>query len=476
MAVRPTQSSIFNLVSRGLQSNLTKLAHAQERVSSGKEILRPSDDAVGTARALSMRRRLGLLNRFRDSVDSGRPILETTTSALEEASGILSEARALVVQSMSGSMNPTDREAMGLQIELILEKLVDVANTKIGDRFVFSGTKTDQEPFNLTSTGGEATVEYLGNDSVQRISVGFGTDLAVNVPGSEVFGASAVSEVTLSGLTGASLGATANQGTGYSDVLFRHDATTGTPGSGLALVSTGQFDTILNDHVLQVNGAESKIRLGNGEFVPMPVAGDSNYTNFAVYDSDGSELHVDFTAYTGADSSAVMHGEGSVAMPRGAYTALTFTETDMELVGQDGTVLHMDATGVTRSGNELASFTGATSIFDVLAGVAADLRNTSGLPAKDVVDRLSLRFGELEANFNRSLRALGTLGARTERLISSGSRLETVSLNVEGQLSQVEDVDITKVILEMNRTEQTLQLAQATGSRLIQHTLLDFLG
>ena len=74
------------------------------------------------------------------------------------------------------------------------------------------------------------------------------------------------------------------------------------------------------------------------------------------------------------------------------------------------------------------------------------------------------------------MRALGTLGARTERLISSGSRLETVSLNVEGQLSQVEDVDITEVILEMNRTEQTLQLAQATGSRLIQHTLLDFLG
>jgi flagellar hook-associated protein 3 FlgL len=133
-------------------------------------------------------------------------------------------------------------------------------------------------------------------------------------------------------------------------------------------------------------------------------------------------------------------------------------------------------TSVSRSGNELASFTGATSIFDVLAGVASDLGNNEGLPPKDVVDRIAQRFGELEANFNRSLRALGTLGARTERLISSGSRLETVSLNVEGQLSQVEDVDITEVILEMNRTEQTLQLAQATGSRLIQHTLLDFLG
>jgi hypothetical protein len=40
----------------------------------------------------------------------------------------------------------------------------------------------------------------------------------------------------------------------------------------------------------------------------------------------------------------------------------------------------------------------------------------------------------------------------------------------------VEEADVTDVILDMTRTEQTLQLAQATGARLLQNTLLNYLG
>ncbi len=171
MSIRPTQTSTFALVERGLMLNFTKLATAQEKVATGKQILRPSDDAVGTARALSMRRQLGLLGRFTQGVESGRPILETSTAALEEASGILSEARALLVQSMSGSMNPNDREAIGLQIELILEKLVDVANTKTADRYVFAGTATDQQPYSMVNGKDGLEINYHGNDAVQKISI-----------------------------------------------------------------------------------------------------------------------------------------------------------------------------------------------------------------------------------------------------------------------------------------------------------------
>jgi len=97
------------------------------------------------------------------------------------------------------------------------------------------------------------------------------------------------------------------------------------------------------------------------------------------------------------------------------------------------------------------------------------------MAANDVVARVQLRFGELEHNYDKILNGLGTLGAHTERLISSGNRLEALSLNVESLLSQVEDIDIAQVVLEMTKAEQTLQVAQATGSRLIQNSLLNYL-
>lgn len=456
--------------------NLGKLATAQEHVATGKQILRPSDDAVGTGRALSMRQRLSMLERFGSSIDNGRPILETSTAALEEVSGILSEARALLIESMSGSMNASDREANGLQIELVLDKLVDVANTKIGDRFVFAGTRTNRQPYELTYVSGEARIEYFGDRGVQRISIGFGTELAINVPGSEVFGTRAVQSVDLSKITGVALGTSANQGQGYSDIVLRHDATVGVPGSGITLASAGAQDTILGDHTLVVDAAAGTVRLDAGTALVIPSPTDPNYTDFVVEDENGGTLHLDFSAFSGASSSAVLSGQGSVSLDGSAFVPVTFTETDLELIGTNKeSILHIDTTGVRRAGKELVSFTGATDIFAVLAGVAADLRNDAGLPQNEVVDRLALRFDELDRNFNQALKSLGTLGARTERLNSSGSRLETLSLNVEGLLSQIEDVDITSVILDMNKSEQTLQLAQMTGSRLIQHTLLDFL-
>jgi flagellin-like hook-associated protein FlgL len=39
----------------------------------------------------------------------------------------------------------------------------------------------------------------------------------------------------------------------------------------------------------------------------------------------------------------------------------------------------------------------------------------------------------------------------------------------------VEDADFAEVALDLQRSEQTLQLAQATGSRLMQQSLLRFL-
>lgn len=456
--------------------NMTKFANAQERVATGKAILRPSDDAVGTNRALSMRRRLGQLERFQGSVQSGRPILETSTAALEEASGVLSEARALIVQSLNGSLSGSDRQAIGQQMDLIVEQLVDVANTKIGDRYIFAGTKTDAEPYSLSYSNGEAVVQYNGNESVQNISIGFGTDLKLNVPGSEVFGARQLQGVELSGLTGVQLGTTANQGSGYADLVLRHDATTGTPGSGLALAAGGADDTILNDHALTVDAAAGTIMLDGGEALLVPAPGDADYTNFAVTNESGAVVHLDFTGYTGVSSVATLSGAGSISLNGGAFTPITFSETDLELIDPaTDTVLHLDTTGIGRAGDELASFTGSTDVFSVLAGLAADLRNTADLPANDVVDRLNLRFGELQQNFDKVLNSLGALGSRTERLLSTGNRLETLTVNVEGMLSQVEDADITDVILEMNQAEQTLQLAQATGSRLIQRSLLDFL-
>jgi flagellar hook-associated protein 3 FlgL len=155
---------------------------------------------------------------------------------------------------------------------------------------------------------------------------------------------------------------------------------------------------------------------------------------------------------------------------------LDLTQTDLELVDAGtGTILHLDTRRVVRATSELYSFEGGVNGFDVLQGMIEDLENIHDLTGPELRDRLASRLGELDRNFENVQSAQGTLGARTQRLNSGAERLGEFEMTLKGLISDREDADLASVILDMTKAEQTLQVAQASGTRLLQTTLLDYL-
>ena len=67
------------------------------------------------------------------------------------------------------------------------------------------------------------------------------------------------------------------------------------------------------------------------------------------------------------------------------------------------------------------------------------------------------------------------MGTREERLAATEDRLNELDVHLQALRSSIEDADITKAVLELNKAEQTLQAAQASGARLIQQTFLNFI-
>ena len=91
------------------------------------------------------------------------------------------------------------------------------------------------------------------------------------------------------------------------------------------------------------------------------------------------------------------------------------------------------------------------------------------------IDRLGNRLTEFDRNFDNLQISNGHLGARIERLELTEARLTDLDLNLQGLQSEVEDTDLADAVLKMTRAEQTLEVAQATGARLIQQSLLNYL-
>lgn len=68
-----------------------------------------------------------------------------------------------------------------------------------------------------------------------------------------------------------------------------------------------------------------------------------------------------------------------------------------------------------------------------------------------------------------------TNGARVNRLASLETKMTALDIEYQRQLSNVEDVDLTQVIVRLASAEAAYQAALGAGARLIQPSLLDYL-
>jgi flagellar hook-associated protein 3 len=398
-------------------------------------------------------------------------------SVLQDSSELLTEIRTLVIQSMNGTLSEEDRHSLAAEISFLRDQMVELSNSRIQGQYVFGGTNTTSPPFAESSSGGTKYVGYTGNGDLQEVPIGEGVDIAVNVPGSSIFSKHEGTGTGFSGLTGLSGGTTGDFGTGFEYIDVKHDGTSapGIGAVGIALANGGANDTIIGDATLTIDLVEGTISLG-GETVVLPEVGDAEATDIVVKTASGAEVHLDMTGWTGAASTSVVSGAGSISIGGSAYTPLDFSETDLEMKNPaTGSVVHVNLGGVNRAGEELVQFEGAVNMFDALQEIVDALENETELESNKVVDRLGMGLNELDRNQANLLGGIGVLGSRSVRMTNSLERLEGQTLELEGMRSDLRDVDFSQAVLELTQAEQRLELVQMSGTRMISNSLLNFM-
>jgi flagellar hook-associated protein 3 FlgL len=160
-----------------------RLADAQERVSSGKQIEKPSDDPLGAERAVRLRGELQTTSAYSTAVDESKSWLDATDSALSSITDIVQTARELTVQAANGATTPSARQSIKVQIDALTEQLKTTLNGAYDGRYIFSGTATDTPPYDLTSATPDA---YRGDANAVVRQIGPGVSVQVNVTADDV--------------------------------------------------------------------------------------------------------------------------------------------------------------------------------------------------------------------------------------------------------------------------------------------------
>jgi len=185
--VRVTNNMVVNNVLYNLSQGASRLARYQNQLSSGRRILVPSDDPVGTVNAMYIRSQRLEKERYLKNVEDGLGWLEATERALHEMSDLLTRARELAVQGASETLPESSRAALAAEVGQLLEHAIELANTSYGGKYIFAGFETLQLPF--AAVGEPVTsVTYRGDDGGIEREIAPGVTMEVNFPGSRAFG------------------------------------------------------------------------------------------------------------------------------------------------------------------------------------------------------------------------------------------------------------------------------------------------
>lgn len=180
---RITQSMLSRATLSDLNSVSHKLSQTQRKLSSGKEINRPSDDPFGTSRAMQLRGELERIRQYQRNTDDGVAWLQTTDTALSSVGDVIQRARELALQGSNDVMDSVSRETLAGEIDQLIESAKTQMNASYAGRYVFAGTATDALPYQ--QGGGDA---YAGDANPIAREIGPGVSVELNVLGSDILG------------------------------------------------------------------------------------------------------------------------------------------------------------------------------------------------------------------------------------------------------------------------------------------------
>jgi flagellar hook-associated protein 3 FlgL len=165
--MRITTANSFTNAVDNLQQRQQDLQLAQDRLTSGKRVARPSDDPAAAARverALATSARAVADQR---GLEASRSAMQQVEGALGAATEAMQQVRELLVAAGNGSYTDAERANLGARIRGLREQLFSIANRGDGaGGYLFGGQGSAQPPF-VDGTGGVSFRGAAGQTEAQ---------------------------------------------------------------------------------------------------------------------------------------------------------------------------------------------------------------------------------------------------------------------------------------------------------------------
>ena len=185
--MRVATSSFYRTIQQGLLTRANELKKIDEKVSSGKNFNRPSDDPISLVSTLGFRTALSRVEQYSQNLETGTLWLSSSETAISQASELAKQAQDIANQMGYGTQTAETRTQAAAEVSHLLDQAISLGNTQLAGKYIFAGYRTSTAPFSKTIVGGVETVVYNGDTNDFQIQVGTNEQLTVGKNGQAVF-------------------------------------------------------------------------------------------------------------------------------------------------------------------------------------------------------------------------------------------------------------------------------------------------
>jgi flagellar hook-associated protein 3 FlgL len=185
MSMKVSTSMFFDKASSMLSNVQGSLAKTQEQLSTGKQIIKPSDVPEKAAVVTRLESELARQTSYQNSLKTVDIRLKSEETALTNSSDVMYRLKELAMQAANDTLSPADRQSVSLEMAELRNQLLSLANSQDSNgNYLFAGSRVTKMPFSPDAKG---LVTYQGDQNRMVIGVGDNRRMNLNMAGTDAF-------------------------------------------------------------------------------------------------------------------------------------------------------------------------------------------------------------------------------------------------------------------------------------------------
>ncbi|HEC20394.1 MAG TPA: flagellar hook-associated protein 3 [Gammaproteobacteria bacterium] len=171
--------------------NQSKLSNTQQQLATGKRILVPSDDVLGSTQVLALNKVIDTHIQFKENANVAESRNQQEDTTLGHSIDVLQRAHELAVQGNNPTLGAKERSFLAVEVRSLLKEMISTANTADSNgEYIFAGFNVDTAPVTETEVppgSGLFDYAYTGDLGQRNVQIGQTRFVATGNNGQDVF-------------------------------------------------------------------------------------------------------------------------------------------------------------------------------------------------------------------------------------------------------------------------------------------------